>query len=265
MAKQDSIFKVFGVTGLLCFVCSLLVCTAVVSLKSLQEQSIKVDRELSILAAADVSVADGQKVSDVYAQNIEARLLDVATGEFVPAQEVAKVAGAGVTADDFDFVSNSKLAGKNITLSADADLAKIRQISKYMPVYLVKSAGGYSKVILPFYGQGLWSVMYGYLALSTDGNTILGVKYYSHGETPGLGAEIENPNWTQKWQQKKIFDANGAVEFAVLKKVEKPEYQVDALSGATLTSDGVSRSVRFWASESGYGKFLQNIQKNGVK
>lgn len=103
------------------------------------------------------------------------------------------------------------------------------------------------------------------LLLSTDGNTILGVKYYSHGETPGLGAEIENPNWTQKWQQKKIFDANGAVEFAVLKKVEKPEYQVDALSGATLTSDGVSRSVRFWASESGYGKFLQNIQKNGVK
>ena len=78
MAKQDSIFKVFGVTGLLCFVCSLLVCTAVVSLKSLQEQSIKVDRELSILAAADINVADGQKVSDVYAQNIEARLLDVA-------------------------------------------------------------------------------------------------------------------------------------------------------------------------------------------
>lgn len=265
MAKQDSIFKIFGVTGLLCFVCSLLVCAAVVSLKSLQEQAIKVDRELSILAAADITVADGQKVSDVYEKNIEARLLDVASGEFVAADKVASIMGDNARADDFDFDSNSKIAGKNIVLNAQDDVAKIRQISKYMPVYLVKSATGYGKVILPFYGQGLWSVMKGYLALSTDGNTILAVKYYSHGETPGLGAEIENPNWTQKWQQKKLFDANGNYEFAVLKKVEKPEYQVDALSGATLTSDGVSHSVKFWASQAGYGKFLENIQKNGVK
>ncbi len=264
MASKDSVVRVLSVTGILCFICSLLVCAAVVSLRPLQAKAIKIDRESSILEAADISV-EGKDIPKLFEESIESRLVSVETGDFLSAEEVTKLLGENASAEDYDFVANAKLDDKNVKIDSDKDFAKLKTISKYMPVYLVKSASGYSKVILPFYGQGLWSVMYGYLALSTDGNTILGVKYYSHGETPGLGAEIENPIWTQKWVNKKLFDDGKNYKFAVTKKVDNEAYQVDALSGATLTSNGVSTSVQFWASENGYGKLLQKIQSNGVK
>jgi Na+-transporting NADH:ubiquinone oxidoreductase subunit C len=264
MAKQDSTLRTFIVIGVLCLVCSLLVCVSVVALKDLQSKAMNVDREKSILAAAQIEFTDSN-VSQVYADNIEARLLDLNSGDFVLDQnEISKIVGTG-TVDGYNFVSASKLAESNISIPADKDLAKIRVRAKYMPVYLVKSAGGYSSIILPFYGQGLWSTMYGYLSVATDGNTIRGVKYYSHGETPGLGAEIENPAFTATWVNKKLFNEAGDVAFKVTKKVEKPEYEIDALSGATLTSNGVSTSVEYWASSNGYGPFLQKVKKEGVK
>ncbi len=268
MANKDSTVRTFTFIGVLCVVCSLLVCVAVVFLQPLQAKQIQTDREGSILAAADFDLNNLEgSVSDVYAKNIEARLLDLATGTFVTDEKKVQEITKGAGADGYNFVSESKLPDASDSIPQDKDYAKIRTRAKYMPVYLVKNivSGGYTKVILPFYGQGLWSTMYGYLAVEPDGNTIQGVKYYSHGETPGLGGEIENPKFTAQWAGKKLYGDDGQVAFAVVKKVTNPTYEVDALSGATLTSNGVSNSVKFWADEFGYGPFLKQLKNGGLK
>ncbi|MGN1393548.1 MAG: Na(+)-translocating NADH-quinone reductase subunit C [Succinivibrionaceae bacterium] len=265
MANKDSFLRILAVIVGLCLFCSIIVCIAVVSLKPLQEKSIQVDREASILAAANIEVPKGKDISEVYKENIEARLLNLATGSFVTDENEKATVLNGSTVDGYDFNAASKIATSSVQIPADQDLAKIKSRAKYMPIYLVKSAGGYTSIILPVYGQGLWSTMYAYLSLNLDGNTIQGVKYYQHGETPGLGAEVENPLWTAKWSGKKLFDENGVVKFAVLKNLTNSNYQVDALSGATLTSDGVSRTVQYWADQNGYGPFLQKVKTEGVK
>ena len=266
MAKKETTLSTFSVIGGLCFVCSILVCVSVVLLKPLQEIAINNDRQISILEAASVKV-DG-KVSEVYANNIEERLVDLKTGEYVTDKnQLASILGsAEAEIGSYDFVANAKVVGKNIDIDAskDKDNPGIKTTAAYMPVYLVKNGATYSAIILPFYGQGLWSTMYGYLSVDVDGNTIKAVKFYSHGETPGLGAEIENPKWTATWVGKKLFD-NTEYMFNIKKNAVANGHEVDALSGATLTSDGVSRSVKFWANESGYGKLLNRIKSEGVK
>lgn len=264
MINRDSTLGTILVIIPLCFVCALLVCLAVVLLQPLQAEQIVVDRSKSILAAANIEVAN-KDVTKTFNERIEARLLDLASGDFLSKEEALKITN-GAPIYGYNFQSAAKLPDSSIQIPEDQDIAKIKTRAKYMPVYLVKNAAGnYTSVILPFYGQGLWSTMYGYLSLSTDGNTIEGVKYYSHGETPGLGAEIENPIFTAKWVGKKLADDNGNVLFNVTKKVSDPAYEIDALSGATLTSNGVANSIKYWADSNGYGPFLKKIKAEGVK
>jgi Na+-transporting NADH:ubiquinone oxidoreductase subunit C len=161
-------------------------------------------------------------------------------------------------AGSYNFVSESKLPEKNVAISKAEDFGDIKVRARYMPVYLVKANGQVSEVVLPFYGQGLWSTMYGYLAVDADGSTIKGVKYYSQGETAGLGAEVTNPAYTGKWIAKKLYE-NGEYKFKVTKGADKTSpYQVDAISGATLTSDGVNNSVKYWF-EKVYVDYLRGL------
>ncbi len=267
-ANKDSTLRTFTVIGILCLVCSFMVCIAVVTLQPLQAKQIQNDRERSILEAAGIGI--NGDISKTYAENIEARLVNLANGKYVPNDKAAVIAGKDKNGmaliDGYNFVSAARLPDSSVAIEADKDTAKIRNRAKYMPVYLVKNtvSGGYKSVILPFYGQGLWGTMYGYLAVAGDGDTVMGVKYYSHNETPGLGGEIENPKFTQKWIGKKLYDASGAPVFAVVKNASG-DHQVDALSGATLTSNGVTNSVKFWTDSMGYGPYLQRIKKGGIK
>ena len=119
------------------------------------------------------------------------------------------------------------------------------------------------KIILPIRGYGLWGTLFGYIAIDKDLNTIRGLEFYEHKETPGLGAEVDNPKWKALWNGKKIYK-DGEIEIAVIKGKVDPsntmaDYQVDGLSGATLTSRGVTNMLAFWFSESGYQETLKNI------
>ncbi|MCV5901050.1 FMN-binding protein, partial [Escherichia coli] len=86
--------------------------------------------------------------------------------------------------------------------------AKIIRRANTGIVYLVKNGDDVSKVIIPVHGNGLWSMMYAFVAVETDGNTVSGITYYEQGETPGLGGEVENPSWRAQWVGKKLFDEN---------------------------------------------------------
>ncbi len=133
-----------------------------------------------------------------------------------------------------------------------------------MVVYLVMKNDRTEKVILPIYGKGLWSTMYGFIALDDDLETIRGITFYDPAETPGLGGEIDNPRWKIIWKGKKVYDKNGNVKISVIKgKVDqlKPnaEYQVDGITGATLTARGVDSTIKFWLGNNGYGPFLKKL------
>ena len=120
-----------------------------------------------------------------------------------------------------------------------------------------------SKLILPIRGFGLWGTMYGYISLENDFNTVAGIEFYQHKETPGLGAEVDNPKWKALWPGKQIYQNNDVALKVIKGKVESDDsmnaYKVDGLSGATLTSRGVSNMIEYWFSESGYSSMLTEL------
>ena len=144
----------------------------------------------------------------------------------------------------------------------DADVVELPGGSS-AEVFLVRKAGALEQVILPVYGAGLWSTMYGYLAVEPDGRTVRGLRFYEHAETPGLGDQVDKADWLAQWPGKQLYDDAGAVRIEVVrgKVVDSPDaiYQVDGMSGATLTGQGVSVFLRHWVGPEGFGPYLQTI------
>ena len=151
-------------------------------------------------------------------------------------------------------------------IPSSEDIAQLKRMPKYMAVYFVKEDGEIKEIILPIYGKGLWSTMYGFMALDSDLQTIRGFTFYEHGETPGLGGEVDNPNWKKIWKGKKAFDEEWNVKIEVIKGRVDPssdnaKYQIDGLSGSTLTTRGVDNLVKFWLGDNGYGPFLEKTER----
>lgn len=118
-----------------------------------------------------------------------------------------------------------------------------------------------SKYAFPVSGKGLWSMLYGYLSLNADLETIAGISFYKHGETPGLGAEIEKSWFLSQFTGKKLYKDGAATAFAVLKPgSELNETAVDGISGATLTGKGVEALIRKDAAA--YANYFNSIKGN---
>ncbi len=255
--ENDSIKKTIIVATLLCIVCSVLVSTAAVKLKPLQERNKALFTKINILKAAGL-MEEGKDVDELY-KKIQIRYINLATGEFDDSIDPAK----------FSRKKALKDLSLSIEIPADLDKAKIKRRVKIAPVYLVKENNKLKTIILPIHGKGLWSTMYAFLALDGDGNTVQGYTFYDHGETPGLGGEVDNPLWQKQWVGKKIFDQNFKLAVDILKgKVNrsKPQaiHQADGLSGATLTTVGIKDLMHYWLGDHGFGKFLSNIRKRGI-
>ena len=123
--------------------------------------------------------------------------------------------------------------------------------------YYVCDIKGEKKYVFPLKGMGLWGGISAFVSVNEDLNTIYGAYFNHESETAGLGAEIKDSQaWQEKFQGKKIADENGEAKIAVVKKVETPEYEVDCVTGATLTSNGVSDMLR-----EGLKKYLDILKK----
>ncbi|MCF7481256.1 Na(+)-translocating NADH-quinone reductase subunit C [Vibrio sp. J1-1] len=258
-SNNDSIKKTLGVVVGLSLVCSIIVSTAAVGLRDKQKANAVLDKQSKIVEVAGIDAA-GKKVPELFAQYIEPRLVDLETGNFV------ETAANGSTAAEFDQREAAKKADLSTALSADEDKADIRRRANTAVVYLVKDQDEVQKVILPMHGKGLWSMMYAFVAVSTDGNTVTGLTYYEQGETPGLGGEVENPSWRAQWDGKKLFDENHKPAIKVVKggAPAGSEHGVDGLSGATLTSNGVQHTFDFWLGDMGFGPFLAKVRDGGL-
>jgi len=117
-----------------------------------------------------------------------------------------------------------------------------------LSLYRYERDGKVSAYIIPVSGKGLWSTIYGYVALSSDCNTVEGITFYKHGETPGLGGEISKTWFSDNFKGKQIFDETGnLVSIGVAKGKytgNDPQHNVDGISGATLTGRGVSHFLK---------------------
>lgn len=253
-SNNDSIKKTLFVVIAVSLVCSVVVSAAAVFLRDKQQANAALDKQKNIVAVAGLADKGGS-IPELYAQYIEPKLVNFETGEFI----------AG-NAAEYNQRAAAKDPKQSVKLSADQDKAKILRRAKQGVVYLVKEGEQVSKVILPIHGNGLWSMMYAFIALETDGNTIAGITYYEQGETPGLGGEIENPRWRAQFVGKQLFDADNQPALKVVKGGARPGdvHGVDGLSGATLTGNGVQGTFDFWLSDMGFGPFLAKVRDGGL-
>lgn len=241
----------------LCVVCSIVISSAAVILKPMQTSNEILDRNKNILIAAglfDPQVHTNADVASMF-QEFTPRLVDLDEGRYLTEDEQQQL---GLTPQTYDQLRARNDPQFSEALPGQEDIAGIRRRVRYATVYVIEdSQGGYESVVIPVSGYGLWGIMYGYLALEGDGNTIRGIGFYDHQETPGLGGEISNPRWLAQWPGKQVYD-NDDVAFQVVKGGGQGDYQVDALAGATLTSRGVENTIEFWLGERGFAPFLRN-------
>ena len=262
--NNDGTFKTLLVATSLCIVCSILVSGAAVKLKSRQEKNKKLDIQKNILTTAGLLPA-GTLTEDRVTQafeKIETRLVNLAQGTMSANPSFV---------DHIDQYNAKKALQDNHfvhLIPKDKDLAKIKMRATWKKVYLVKDDSGQIKtLVLPVRGKGLWSTLYGFVALEKDAQTVVGLSFYKHGETPGLGGEIDNPAWRASWKGKRIVSEDGTPFLQVLKgavATDNPQSfrQIDGLSGATITSVGVEHLINYWLGEDGFGPFLQAF-RNG--
>ena len=254
--SNDSLEKTIAIALALCFVCAVLVSMAAVALRPLQIENKALDMKKNILDVAGLLKSDTD-INSAFSEQIEAKLVDVATGDYVEGNVIA-----------YDQRKAAKDPELNVVLTKSQDIASIKKRAKIAKVYLVKDGEVIKSIILPVHGYGLWSTMYGFLALDADGQTVQSINFYDQAETPGLGGEVVNPNWRALWQGKKLYDESGQVALGLIKGVvdtSKPdaEYKVDGLAGATLTSVGVTNLVKYWMGQEGFAAYLDKVKTKG--
>jgi Na+-transporting NADH:ubiquinone oxidoreductase subunit C len=271
---NDSLEKTIAIAVALCLVCSVLVSFGAVALKPLQVYNKNLDMKKNILDVAGL-MEEGTDIDAAFAERIEAKIVDMETGEYVD----------NVNADEYDQRKATKDPKQSVAIPKEKDIAHIRAKAKLGKVFLVKEGDQIKSIILPVSGYGLWSTLYGFLSLDADGQTVQSINFYDQAETPGLGGEVVNPKWRALWKGKKVYAESdqpamdkGSIEeadvgepaLALIKgtvDVEKPgsQYQVDGLAGATLTSTGVTNLVRYWMGKEGFARYLSKVRVKEAK
>ena len=253
-SNKESTLRTLLVAFMVCLVCSVLVATIAVVLRPTQVMNRLLDTQRSIVnvAGMDADSMSANEIQELFGTRIMAKLLELETGKYSDAHDPIT----------FDPVAAAKDPASSKALKAELDIASIRRIEKYTTVYLVNDEQGeLQSIVLPIRGYGLWGTMFGFMAIDSDLNTVNGLAFHEHKETPGLGGEVDNPRWKASWLGKKVFNDKQEVALSVTKPSQGvEEHSVDALAGATLTSDGVSNLIHFWMGEHGFGPYIDNLR-----
>ncbi len=260
---NDSLEKTIAVAVGVSLFCAVFVALSAVALRPLQVANKKLDIDKNIVTVAGLiseSEAGDADLVRAALSNIESKIVELETGEFNETIDI----------ETFDA---RKVAGDpqlGMEIPRQDDVAHIKRRSKYAKVHLVMKNGKLDAMILPVSGYGLWSTMYGFLALEADGQTVRGINFYDQAETPGLGGEVVNPKWRAIWKGKKVYNDQGEPVLGLVKGNVDPsrsgsEYEVDGLAGATLTSQGVSNLIKYWLGQNGFGPFLEKLKQSKTK
>jgi Na+-transporting NADH:ubiquinone oxidoreductase subunit C len=256
MDKNSTLYTViFAAT--VCLLCGVAVASSAVGLRDKQQTNKMIDRKSKVLAAAGLlpEEATTAEIARLYEEHVVPVVVNLETG--APNPEI----------DPTTFDIRKAVDNPKTTRVAPPNPAKVPRLPINAIVYEIKKDGKEGKtttLVLPVQGKGLWSTLYGCLALSADTQTIHGLIFYEHGETPGLGGEVDNPRWRQIWVGRKPFNKEGKPVIEVIKgtagSIEATPHHVDGLSGATITSRGVSHLVQFWLGGDAYGPTLKRYR-----
>ena len=229
-----------------CIACAIIVSVTAVSVRPEQNLNVENEKKIKILAAAGIQT---DRVDEEFSK-IKTVFVDFETDKLViidPAYDHIKAA------------SNPDLS--TVIPKAD-DIAVLKPRENIGTIYVwVDEKNAIEKLVLPIRGYGLWGTLYGYLSLDSDLNTVRGIEYYDHKETPGLGGEVDNPNWKSDWYGKRIYNDDGSVALYVTKGASSTDYEIDGISGATLTTNGVSNMIKYWLGDNGYGPIIKNLNE----
>jgi Na+-transporting NADH:ubiquinone oxidoreductase subunit C len=255
MERSNSYIVLFAAA--VCLVCSVFVAFSAVALKERQDVNAVLDRQTKVLIVAGlveekakISAAEVQSLFDEW---VVPRVVDLETGAYDDSIDAAT------------YDQQRALKDPAMSRPAPENRAGLRKVPLRALVYQVMDdEGQVEKIILPVEGKGLWSTLYGFLALAPDTTSITGITFYQHGETPGLGGEVDNPSWKALWPGRRAFDEEWKPAIQVIKGSAGPPtedpYRVDGLSGATLTARGVNELVRYWLGEEGFGPYLERFR-----
>jgi len=240
------------------------VSSAAVAFKSLQTENKLLDRNKNILAAAGLYKEGEHSEADVPALfgAFTVKLADLENNTLLTAEQAADL---GFDVALYDQRKASKDPALSSSLASGADIASLGRRERYSSIYLIENEQGIERIVLPIRGYGLWGTLYGFMALEDDMNTVSGLGFYEHKETPGLGAKVDDPSWKATWVGKEIYAGDGGVAIEVLKGAVNREsdaaiHQIDGLSGATLTSRGVHNMMQYWLGPEGYGPLLTSLR-----
>ena len=244
---------VIGFAFAICLVCSGIVSFFAVSLNARQEANKILDQQRQVIRVAKLADADNpldQASVDEIFKDIVPRVVDRETGEYVD-----------ISVTEVDPLRMAKDPETSIETPSEFKKAQVKRLPTQLEVFEITKAGS-ECIVLPIHGKGLWSTMYGYLALKMDLSEVVGITFYEHGETPGLGGEIDNKKWQTAWIGRSIYGDTGDVKLGVVKaNAPRDEaYQVDGLSGATITTVGVDATIKLWLGPAGYGPYLQKVK-----
>ena len=253
-ALRESTTRALTVAITVAFICGLLVSVVAVSLRPIHKANIEAERiaQLELVLAALSDIGRSMTID-----NLEARIVELGSGEFDDSMDPTT----------FDADRAAAKPATSAAIPADLDLAGLKRRALHAPVYLVRNAGEkIDLIILPVSGRGYQSTLRAWLVLDGDTQTVRALKFYQHGETPGVGARIEEPEWEAQWRDLRAFDDAGVLRIGVRSQVggaysDDAEYQVDGISGATRTAQGVDGMVRFWLGEFGFATFLQRVRE----
>ena len=229
-----------------CIACAIIVSVTAVSVRPEQNLNIENEKKIKILAAAGIET---DKVDEEFSR-IKTVFVDFETDKLVTIDSAY---------DHIKAASNPNLS--TVIPKAD-DIAVLKRRENIGTIYVwVDEKNAIEKLVLPIRGYGLWGTLYGYLSLDSDLNTVRGIEYYDHKETPGLGGEVDNPNWKSDWYGKRIYNDDGSVALYVTKGASSTDYEIDGISGATLTTNGVSNMIKYWLGDNGYGPIIKNLNE----
>lgn len=247
---NDSRTKTFVVAFLVAAVSAAAVSVTAVSLKPRQDANAERQRQERMTRM----IASLPGLEDILqragSDSLETRSVDLTRGAYAPQVDPATLDPAAASADP----------ARSTALPAEVDIARIGRRPDLMPVHVVMRGRELALIVLPVYGGGYQSTIRAYLALEGDLNTIAALSIYEQGETPGLGTRITEPAWQAQWRGKLAADDSGAIRIGVVRGSGAGPHEIDGITGATRSANGVANLVRFWLGKDGFGPFLDNLR-----
>ncbi|WP_299567563.1 NADH:ubiquinone reductase (Na(+)-transporting) subunit C [uncultured Sulfitobacter sp.] len=251
---NDDRAKTIGIAVIVAFVCAVVVATTSVMLKPLQDAHLEAERAARMEAMLDTLPGMRAVMEEAGVTALDVRMVDLAEGWFTDEIEPA----------GYDAIGAASNPETSIAIPAEADVAGIGRRETHAPVYLLQRDGELMLLVLPMRAAGYQSTITAMLALEPDLRTVAALTVTGHGETPGIGARIADPAFAARWPGKQVADDTGEIVIEVVRAQATGPYEVDAVSGATRSSNAIGSMLTFWLGDLGYGPFLDRLEQEGL-